>query len=115
VVVTGIASRAPATENRDMSVRPHTELERRFHGEEAIYVEHRETGKQALVWGRSTIPLEGEEHLPLSESRQIGGRPLVVFIDSEHDLRTVLEAVRAVKGSHKYAGVWMKRVPVNPK
>jgi hypothetical protein len=105
----GVASYARAMENHNMSVRPRVELERSFHDENSIYVEHRATGKQALVWGRSTTPPEGE-HLPLPESLQPGGRALVVFIDNEHDLRTVLEAVRAAKGSHNYAGVWFKRV-----
>ena len=93
-----------------MTVRPRVELERRFHDEDSIYVEHRATGKQALVWGRSTMPPEGGAHLPLPESLQPGGRALVVLIDSEQDLRIVLEAVSAVKGRHNYAGVWLKRV-----
>jgi hypothetical protein len=97
-------------ENRNMSVRPRVELERSFHDEDSIYVEHRATGKQAIVWGRSTMPPEGEEHLSPPESLRPGGRALIVFIDSEHDLRLVLEAVSAVKGSHDYAGVWLKRV-----
>jgi hypothetical protein len=83
----------------------HADIER----ENCIFVEDRETGLVAHVFGRNVSRGEHEEPLTPANAREVlanAAQRFTIPIDGRQQLDEVLAAVETIKGRHEYDGAW---------